>query len=381
MENIIMLKKMVCLLSCLPRNMTFQLPAALDCLRLSVDARAVGIDWLNNDGGFFPYAQRPMRFRWDDATRQAIEERNDITHPAWGQSQVAWLTVPMKVGGAVEGRLWVVAARGREFDQNDREFIMMAGNQLALALENARLCDEVQHLAARRGELIRRMVMHQDERCRRISRELHDEISQSLTAMALDLEALQITNEVAQDTTHTIDRLGNMRTRLLAALDEVNRIILDLRPSLLEDMGLVAALRWYASQRLEPVGIQFHARANGMDERLQPHVETTLYRIAQEALTNIAKHSHAKNVWLSITRANNHFKLTVRDDGCGFDVNVVQSHPDDRVGIGLFGMKERAQLVGGTFAIQSAPRKGTRITVQIPAELESGNETHSSLAG
>jgi len=377
MENTAMLKKMVCLLSCQPRNMALQLPAALYCLRVSVDARAVGMDWHDGDGKFIPRAQRPTRFQLDDATRQAIEA-SDPPHPAWGQTQVAWLAVPMKVGGTVEGRLWIVAARGREFTQDDREFIMMAGNQLALAQENARLYDEVHHLAARRGELIRRMVMHQDERCRRISRELHDEISQSLTAMTIDLEAVPIAQGKSDD---AIKRLGDLRGRLLTTLDEVNRIILDLRPSLLEDMGLVAALQWYASQRLEPNGIALHTRTSKMDGRLQPHVETTLYRIAQEAMTNIAKHSGAKNVWLNITRANKHFTLTVRDDGHGFNVNAVQSNPDDRIGIGLFGMKERATLVGGEFSIQSAPHKGTRISVQIPAELEITNEHDSSLAG
>jgi signal transduction histidine kinase len=377
MENTVMLKKMVCLLSCQPRNMTFQLPAALDCLRSSVDARAVGMDWRNDNDEFFPRAQRPMRFRMDDATRRAID-KSDTTQPAAGQTQVAWLVVPMKVGGAVAGRLWIVAACGRAFTQDEREFIMMAGNQLALAQENARLYDEVHHVAARRGQLIRRMVIHQDERCRRISRELHDEISQSLIAMALDLEAMQISKGKTDD---SVERVGDLRTRLLTALAEVNRIILDLRPSLLEDMGLVAALQWYASERLEPQGIALHTRTSKMDGRLQPHVETTLYRIGQEAMTNIAKHSGAKNVWLNIARADHHFTLTVRDDGDGFNVSAVQSHRDDCVGIGLFGMKERATLVGGVFSIQSAPHKGTRVSVQIPAELEVTNEPDSSLAG
>lgn len=377
MKNLTMLKKMVCLLSCQPRNMGLQLPAALDCLRSSVEAKAVGVYWRDSAGKWLPRAQRPARFRLDEATRRAIENASD-THPTAGQTRVDWLAVPMKVGGAPLGRLWVIAKRGRAFTQDDREFVLMTGNQLALAQENARLCDEVQHLAARRGELIRRMVMHQDERCRRISRELHDEISQSLTAMALDLEALQIAKDKSAD---TLERLSDLRARLLSALDEVNRIILDLRPTLLEDMGLVAALQWYASQRLEPHGIALHTRTNGMNGRLQPHIETTMYRIAQEALTNVAKHSHAHNVWLGITRANHHFTLTVRDDGDGFDVKAVQSHPDDRVGIGLFGMKERATLIGGTFKIQSALRKGTRIMVQIPAEVERPDEHDSSLAG
>ncbi|MBI4787842.1 MAG: GAF domain-containing sensor histidine kinase [Chloroflexi bacterium] len=367
MENLSMLKKMVCLLSCQPRNMSFQLPAALDCLKSSVEAKAVGIYWREAAGDWQPRAQRPARFRFDERTRGAIENFGDA-HPTWGQTSFSWLAVPMKVGGTPVGRLWLVAQRGREFTQDDREFITMAGHQLALAQENARLYDEVQHLAARRGELIRRMVASQDERCRRISRELHDELSQSLTAMALDLEAVQISQ--GNSRCDATERLRDVRGRLLSALEEVNRIILDLRPALLEDMGLVAALRWYATQRLEPLGIHLRARTPTLDGRLQPHVETTLYRIAQEALTNVAKHSHAQNAWLSIAKANRHFALAVRDDGCGFDVKAVVAHPDDRIGIGLFGMKERATLVGGTFEIQSSHGKGTRILVRIPTELE-----------
>jgi len=378
-ENLAMLKKMVCLLSCQPRNMAFQLPAALDCLLSAVEVKAVGIYWRDAAGQWQPRAKRPARFRLEEATRRAIEDVSDPAHPTWGDTKVSWLAVPMKVGGTPLGRLWVVAERGREFSQDDREFIMMAGNQLALAQENARLYDETQHLAARRGELIRRMVTHQDERCRRISRELHDEISQSLTAMALDLEAAQVAKGKSEQ--DAMKRLSNLRARLLSALEEVNRIILDLRPSMLEDMGLVPALCWYASQRLEPVGIRFHTRTSKVDGRLQPHVETTLYRIAQEALTNVAKHSGAQNVWLSITRAHHCLTLTVRDDGRGFDVDAVLSHPDDRVGIGLFGMKERATLVGGSFAIRSAPNKGTRISVRIPTELENIHEADSGLAG
>jgi len=379
MSDIPMLKKMVCLLSCQPRNMESQLPAALDCLRSSIEAKAVGIYWPDAASGLTPREQRPARFRLDPATRQAIAEVSDSAHPAWGQTSVAWLAVPMKVGGAPLGRLWVITERGREFSQDDREFIMMAGNQLALAMENTRLYDEVQRLAAKRGELLRRVIATQDERCRRISRELHDEISQSLTAMALDLEAAQVAEMTRRE--GALGRLTDLRTRLLSALDEVNRIILDLRPTLLEDMGLIPALKWYASQRLQPLGIEAHVRAASMDGRLQPHVETTLYRIAQEAMTNVAKHAHARNLWLSVTRASDHFTLTVRDDGRGFEVEPVLDSPDDRVGLGLFGMKERATLVGGTFAIGSRPGRGTRITVRMPQELETDRDADSGLAG
>ncbi len=379
MENIPMLKKMVCLLSCQPRNVASQLPAALDCLRTSLVARAVGIYWPDATGRLLLQFQHPAHFPLDELTRRALADFSDLAHPIWGETSVTWLAVPMKVGGTALGRLWVIAEPGRQFSQDEREFVTMAGNQLALALENARLYDEVQRLAARRGELLRRVIAAQDERCRRISRELHDEISQSLSAMALDLEAAQLAEVALQ--ARALERLGDLRGRLLAVLAEVNRIILDLRPSLLEDMGLVPALRWYASQRLEPAGIQVHVRTSRMNGRLPPHVETTLYRIAQEAMTNVARHARAQNVWLNVTRARGHFTLCVRDDGRGFEVERVLSHPDERVGLGLLGMKERATLVGGTLAVESQAGQGTRITVRIPIELETDHDTDSGLAG
>jgi signal transduction histidine kinase len=339
------LKKIVCLLSCHPRNMAVQLPQSLDCLRSSLEAQAVGIYWRDDGGELRPLVQRPARFHLDESLRRVIAGPDGRPDPEWGDTPVPWLSAPMKVGGTVMGRLWVVAETEYRFSQAEREFATMAGNQLALAMENSRLYDDVQQLAARRGKLLGRVIAAQDERCRRISRELHDEISQSLAAMALDLEAAQLAGSAVRE--GALERLGDLRGRLLRALGEVNRIILDLRPTLLEDMGMLSALRWYAGQRLDSLGVMVHVQSAGVDERLQPHVETTVYRIAQEAVTNVAKHAGASNVWLSARRTNRHFTLSVRDDGRGFDPSSVLSDPDDRVGIGLFGMRERASLVGG----------------------------------
>jgi len=378
MESLSFLKEIVCLLSCQPRNMKSQLPQALDCLRSALEVAAVGICWMDSNGQLRPRLHRPARFRLDETLCQRITE-GDGAGPVSEETGDSHMVVPMKVGGAMVGRLWAVAEPGRHFNRAEREFATMAGNQLALAMENSRLYDDVQHLAARRGKLLGRVIAAQDERCRRISRELHDEISQSLAAMALDLEAAQVAGSAVRE--GAIERLGDMRDRLLTALGEVNRIILDLRPTLLEDMGLLSALRWYASQRLDPVGVSVHVRSAGTDERLQPHMETMVYRIAQEAVTNVAKHARARNVWLSTRRASRHFTLSVRDDGCGFDPTSVLSDPDDRVGIGLFGMKERASLVGGSVDIRSAIGRGTRIVVRVPLEAEVNRGSDTGLAG
>lgn len=371
------LKKMVCLLSCQPRNMKVQLPAVLSCVRSAIGAKAAGVYWREGSGKWTSCVQRPARFRLDSATRQAIQEIQEPARPQWGHKGLSWLAVPMKAGGVPVGRLWVVDELGREFSREELEFLTMAGNQLALAQDNSRLIEEIRHVAGQRGELIRRMVLSQDERCRRISRELHDEVSQSLTAAALDLEALELTREAWGP--DLIERLGALRVLLVKTLEEVGRIIMDLRPSVLEDMGLVAALGWYGGKRLESAGARLHVKANGVGERLAPHVETTLYRIGQEALTNVAKHGMARNVWLSVTLSRRHVSLSVRDDGCGFDAESVLTHPDHRVGIGLFGMRERAALLGGRIEVCSAPGKGTRIKVQIPRGPETEGEADSGL--
>lgn len=371
LDHILMLKKMVCLLSCQPRNLQSQLNDALDCLLAATSALATGILWPDANGSIQLRAQSPLNFFADPKSWRNFTNPDNPDALTWGQEAYAWLAAPMKVGGTPIGRLWVVDHVGRNFDQNDREFIMMAGNQLALAIENSRLYEEVQRLAIKRGELLRRVIATQDERCRRISRELHDEISQSLTAMSLDIEAIDLDDQLRHHP--VLQRLSHMRPRLQTALKEINRIILDLRPTLLDDMGLIAAIRWFAMQRLGTSGVNVHIDCSDPAINPESHVETTLYRIAQEAINNIARHAHARNVWLSYQKTNHTIQLSIRDDGCGFDPEAVMNQPDDRKGIGLFGMQERASVIGACTEINSAPGQGTCILVRYPArEFKAG---------
>ena len=380
MESIRFLREITCLLACQPRNLDCQVQSALECLCSAVGALATGIFWPDAAGRLRPRGQHPDDFAVA-GDLLSVSADGDQPHTfAWSAAQLSGLAASMRVGGDALGQLWVLAAAGKRFDAAEQQFIAIAANQLALALENSRLHDEVTRLAERRGELLRRVIAAQDERCRRVSRELHDEISQSLTAMALDLEAQQVAGQITDE--RVLRRLGSLRTRMLDALDELSRIILDLRPTLLEDMGLVSALRWYATQKLGPAGVTLHVQTNGIGDRLDPHLETTLYRIGQEALTNVGKHAQAHNVWLTVRRVNGHCELVVRDDGCGFDVSQVLASPDTRVGIGLFGMKERAALTDGVFELRSTPGRGTQITVRIPTkQLEATHEPHPDPAG
>ncbi|RMF04167.1 MAG: GAF domain-containing protein [Chloroflexi bacterium] len=380
MENIPKLKELVCLLSCQPRDLDTQLPAALNNLLDVTGCAAAGICWFNAEGSLQLQAQMPEEFALEAGIRQTIIQIPHLSAPRQGQNGVSWLVVPMKVAGEPKGRLWLVdESPARCFTRDECEFIMMMGNQLALALENSRLYDDVKRLAARRAELLRRVIAAQDERCRRISRDLHDEISQSLAALALDMEAMQVAAH--SPGINWAGKLDSLHPRVVNALKEINRIILDLRPTLLEDLGLLPALKWFAGKRLEETGTRIHVRTTDPPPRLPAHLETTLYRVGQEAITNIAKHARAQNVWLKMEQTDSRVTLIVRDDGDGFDLNTILANTDAHVGLGLFGMEERTNLIGGRFSLRTAPGEGTRVAVTIPLTPEEAYATDSRSAG
>ncbi|HYF75621.1 MAG TPA: ATP-binding protein, partial [Symbiobacteriaceae bacterium] len=143
-------------------------------------------------------------------------------------------------------------------------------------------------------------------------------------------------------------------------------LMFDLRPSVLDDLGLVPALRWFVNQRVVPRGLQVEFQASGLDQRLPDELETALFRIIQEAVTNTVKHAKAKRVSITLQREPGAIHAVVQDDGHGFHpVHVVSKSDKDR-GLGLFGMQERAALVGGTVHIDSGPGRGTTVSVSVP---------------
>lgn len=225
---------------------------------------------------------------------------------------------------------------------------------------------ELHRLLDERNQLLRQMISAQEEERRRIARELHDETSQSLTALIATVGALQ-----AQAPLQVHPRLGELRALLVHSLQEVNRIVLDLRPTLLDDLGLVPALEWYADKRLASTGVQVQITTQGIPVRLPPALETTLFRVGQEALTNAAKYSRASRVSVQVAFENNTqplvVKLTVQDNGKGFDPAKLNSRGStDRLSLGLLGMQERIQLVGGQLKIQSKLDEGTLICASVP---------------
>lgn len=231
-------------------------------------------------------------------------------------------------------------------------------HELALSLHGASMLRRVLVQDAQRKVLVRRLLAAGEEERRRIARELHDEISQLLTVIQLSLEP------VAEQAGGKLDRVKEL---LSTTQKEIHRIIYDLRPSLLDDLGLAAAVKWYASSYLEPAGLQVSLEVED-DLELPAEVEITTFRIYQEIITNILRHARAERVSIELYARGGRLVLAVEDDGVGFD-------PEERVeGAGLLGMRERASLVGGRLDFDSEPGMGAHVALEIPLDLESVGE-------
>lgn len=199
---------------------------------------------------------------------------------------------------------------------------------------------------------------------RRIGRELHDETSQSLAAALLNLDLAD--KALASASSPVSKRIGTARQLVRHGLSQVKLLIHDLRPSMLDDFGLVPALRWYVQSHLEGAGLDIETDLPKANRRLPSEVETALYRIAQESLGNIARHSKATRALLSLEIQSGYAAMLVSDNGVGFDPAAVILDREGRYGVGLLSIRERAELLGGTASITSAPGKGTQVHVVIP---------------
>ncbi len=238
----------------------------------------------------------------------------------------------------------------------------------AAARENARLYAEVQRKEQLRGELLHRVISAQEDERKRIARELHDETSQGLSALMIGLDTVRMA--LANDPPKADTHLQSCKSIGETILKNVHRLIADLRPTLLDDLGLVPAIAWYGEQRLEPRGIAFRLQEDDSKIRLPLPVETALFRIAQEAITNITRHARATTVTVRLTYQNDWVMLQVADDGAGFDPQMLQTSDWHGKNLGLRGMQERVAILGGEFELETAPGKGTTITARVPIPRE-----------
>ena len=218
-----------------------------------------------------------------------------------------------------------------------------------------------QSLEEQRQQLVRlssQVLAAEDEERKRVARELHDDTGQALTAILVGLRGL----ESARGRRDLAERVRALREVVTGAMQGVRRLARALRPAVLDDLGLTPAIASLVQDLREHTEIVAAFQADGFDQRLSPQTEVALYRIAQEALTNVARHAQARRVLVSLAREGHLVRLSVEDDGVGFDVASRRASG----GLGHFGMQERLGLVGGSLRIHSRPGEGTCIVAEVP---------------
>jgi PAS domain S-box-containing protein len=222
--------------------------------------------------------------------------------------------------------------------------------------------EESRRYAERLQVLARRVVEVQEEERRRLARELHDEIGQALTAIGINLQVLgRSCGPEARPRLE--DCIGVVRH----AIEQVRGLALDLRPSMLDDFGLAAALRWLVDRQAERAGFVGHFGAPSSEAPLHPDLATACYRIAQEALTNVVRHARARHVWVGLEQDEAEVRLTIRDDGVGFDPGEARRRGARGASLGLVGIQERAEMLGGRVAVESEPGHGAGVRAWFPA--------------
>jgi signal transduction histidine kinase len=306
----------------------------------------------------------------EQTVRRAAARGSPVSYPG-GPAEVqevsaagAGLAVPVRTKERTFGGLLVARRDAVGFEAADLTLFTTVAGHLATALENLRLYNEVKDKERLRGELLSRLIHAHEEERFRIARELHDQVSQSLTGLTMSLTAAE--EAAGADPGRARAALTTIRDVAEGTLEDVRKIIFDLRPTLLDDLGLIPAVRYYARTLLEAQGmeVRFHAAGFGQ-QRLPSAVETTVFRVAQEAITNVARHSRARVVTISVTLQVGVVRLQIGDDGIGFDAPALLASSGRRR-LGIAGMEERVTLLGGRLEIHSAPGAGTTVTMTVP---------------
>jgi len=237
----------------------------------------------------------------------------------------------------------------RTFRDDEVNFVWSMANVLATSVEQRRVAGELEEKRQQLQALSRKLIEAQEAERRAVARELHDDLGQVLTAIKLNLERHE------RDPAESIALVDG-------AIDRMRDLAQDLRPPLLDELGLEASLRWYVEREAKRAGLEYALAFSPLAKRPAPAVETTCFRVAQEALTNIIQHAHARSVAIELGGADGALVLAVHDDGRGFDVAAARKRAASQ---GLLGMQERVALVGGELRIESGP-EGTTVRARLP---------------
>lgn len=315
----------------------------------------------------------PMRLQWEVAALAAVGMAS-IAFIAWGTTRRVAVPIrqlnaaaqvmargdlsnPIEIGAQDE-----VAELASGLDAM-RRALLSASRRLAEV--NSELEAKVNERTARLNEVLQKVLSAQEDERRRLARELHDEQGQALGAVSISLDRLS--RLLGGASTQVKAELEEARNMTSALLQETRRLIYDLRPSVLDDMGLEAAIRWSAETHLARTGMEVSVSASLTQGHLAAAIETAVFRVVQEAIVNIERHAGAQHAAIALEEREGSLTVKVWDDGRGFDAAFVESHPESS-GVGIEGMRERVRLIGGTLDIVSAPGKGTALTVKVPLD-------------
>jgi len=288
-----------------------------------------------------------------------IRTRTDWSLPTDRSSEANWLGVPLFARGDVAGLISLSKREPGYFNEEHVKVAEALSSQASVAVENAVLFEQMQASAVRMQALSRRLVEAQENERRRIARELHDEAGQALVSLRYGLRLLE--REMNEGGSGN-GRVAELVQRTDAVIDGLHRLAADLRPPSLDLVGLVAALRQYSRSVASKRGLTVRFKARGFTgEHLPSAVETALYRVVQEAMTNVVRHADATRVDVLAEHRGDRVMVMVEDDGVGFEPDRAQRGDH----FGLLGMRERVEALGGTLTVESAPGAGATIVVEV----------------
>jgi len=285
-------------------------------------------------------------------------------HPGWSlpaeqPTETSWMGIPVFARGSVLGLLSLSKREAGYFNHEHVKLAEAMSSQAAVAVENAILFEQLRESTERMRTLSRRLVEAQESERRSIARELHDEAGQALASLRFGLRLLE--REV-EDGGPVIHRVAELKQQTDAIIDGLHTLAAGLRPASLDHVGLEAALQEYCRSAGAKfgLGVRFKARSF-TGERLPPEVETALYRVVQEAITNVVRHASATRVEVLVERSGGRVVVMIEDDGVGFEPDQVLRGDH----IGLIGLRERAEALGGVLTVESAPGAGTTVVVEV----------------
>jgi PAS domain S-box-containing protein len=294
------------------------------------------------------------------------------------------LCMPLANQKVCHGMLVLGNSLPRAWEEPDVHLVAMAARQIAIGLERTRLfhaererahsleeanCRLLMLEQARRQALRRAMTAQEDER-KRIAAELHDDTAQALAALIVGMDTAAAMLEHSPAAAH--EQLAHLKRSTGGIIEEIDSIIAALRPALLDDMGLLPALRAYAADRLDPLGVAWEFHVGDNECHLLPSTEMALFRVVQEAISNIARHAQAHQVYITVLPEVEGTTVQVSDDGVGFDVSEKLDLDRRQPSLGLLGMQERLATVNGRLHIQSTPGQGTQLRIYVPCEADGG---------